>query len=194
MATLGKLFTELDSLAKVSQLRWLTIPTKDIPLQFLELGMDLIVGQDGSWMKIMLKLELTSRTVLTIRLFFWMFCKKIFKSFKIILQYRLQLNELRFFSFPEAQHIPWNAICCSNHSPERHLWYADFSKALNRLFSSGNYKRTQQGALAALLLYLYKLHVVCATTISTGPYVHTSTSCPLTKATMPYTCALTSYS
>ena len=43
----------------------------------------------------------------------------------------------------------------------------------------GNYKRTQQGALAALLLYLYKLHVVCATTILSGPYVHASTSCPL---------------
>ena len=32
-----------------------------------------------------------------------------------------------------------------------------------------NYKRTWQGALAALLLYLYKLHVVHATTISIRP-------------------------
>ena len=29
----------------------------------------------------------------------------------------------------------------------------------------GIYKRTRQGALAALLLYLYKYKVVCATTI-----------------------------
>ena len=84
--------------------------------------------------------------------------------------------------------------CCSNYSPERHLWYTDFSKALSRLSSSGDYKRTQQEALTALLLYLYKLHVVYATTISTSPYVHTSTSCPITKATMLYTCALMSYS
>ena len=33
----------------------------------------------------------------------------------------------------------------------------------------GNYKRTQQGALAALLLYLYNLQVVRATTISNRP-------------------------
>ena len=44
----------------------------------------------------------------------------------------------------------------------------------------GNYKRTWQGALAALLLYLYKLHVVRATTILTGPYVYASSSCPIT--------------
>jgi len=42
-----------------------------------------------------------------------------------------------------------------------------------------NYKRTRQRALAALLLYLYKLHVVCATTILTCPYVHAATLCPL---------------
>ena len=91
--------------------------------------------------------------------------------------------------------------CCSNHSPEQHLQYANFSKALSRLSSSGDYKRTQQGALTALLLYLYKYNVVCATTISTGPYVHVSTSCSIThppcfyfKAIIPCPCALTSYS
>ena len=43
--------------------------------------------------------------------------------------------------------------------------------------------------------------MVCATTISTSPYVHASTSSPIThppcfyfKATMPCPCALTSYS
>jgi len=85
-------------------------------------------------------------------------------------------------------------ICYSNHSLEWHLWYADFSKILSRLSSSGDYKRTRQGALAALLFYLYKYNVVRATTISTSSYVYVSTSCPLIKATMPYTCALTSYS
>jgi len=44
----------------------------------------------------------------------------------------------------------------------------------------GIYKKTQQRALAALLLYLYKLHVVRATTISTCPNVHALSSCPIT--------------
>jgi len=39
------------------------------------------------------------------------------------------------------------------------------AKLSNGLSSSGVYKRTWQGALAVLLLYLYKLHMVCATTI-----------------------------
>jgi len=46
----------------------------------------------------------------------------------------------------------------------------------------GNYKRTWQGALAALLLYLYKLYMVRAITILTGPYVHASSSCPITHS------------
>jgi len=54
--TLRKLFTELGSLAKISQLRWLTMPTKGTPSQFSELRIDLIVVQDGSWIKIMSKL------------------------------------------------------------------------------------------------------------------------------------------
>jgi len=73
-----------------------------------------------------------------------------------------------------------DSMCCSNHSPERYLWYADFGKALSRLSSSEDYKRTRQGALTALLLYLYKLHVVHATTILTYPYVHALSSCPIT--------------
>ena len=91
--------------------------------------------------------------------------------------------------------------CCSNHSPEQYLQYAYFSKALNKLSSSGNYKRTRQRVLTALLFYLYKYSVVCATTISTCPNVHVLFSCPIThppcfflKATMPCPCALTSYS
>ena len=69
------------------------------------------------------------------------------------------------------------------------------------LSSSGDYKRTRQEALAALLLYLYKYNVVCATTISTCSYIHASSSCPIThlpyfylKATMPCPCTLISYS
>ena len=54
--TLGKSFAELNSLAKVSQFGWFITPTKGTPSQFSELGIDLIVVQDGSWMKITLKL------------------------------------------------------------------------------------------------------------------------------------------
>ena len=76
------------------------------------------------------------------------------------------------------------AMCCSNHSLEWHLQYADFSKALSWLSSSEDYKRTRQGAFAALLLYLYKLHVVHATTILTCPYVYVLSSCPITHLYM----------
>ena len=55
--------------------------------------------------------------------------------------------------------------CCSNHSLKWHLQYAYFSKAHKRLSNSGDYKRTRQGALIALLLYLYKYNIVRATTI-----------------------------
>ena len=76
------------------------------------------------------------------------------------------------------------------------------SKALSRLSSNewGNYKRTRQGALAALLLYLYNLQVVRATTISIwllSPYLYlmsiTHPPCIYLKATMLPTCALMSY-
>ena len=70
--------------------------------------------------------------------------------------------------------------CCSNHSPERHLWYAYFSKAHRRLSSSGDYKRTWQGALAVLILYIYYRLLVYATTIITCPYIYISSSCPIT--------------
>ena len=59
-------------------------------------------------------------------------------------------------------------ICCSNYLPEQH-----FSKALSWLSSSGDYKRTRQGALAALLPYLYKLQVVYATTMCL-PHVYSA--------------------
>ena len=56
-------------LTNVSQLGWLTIPTRVSPSQFKELGMEQIVDQEGSWMKMMSKEELTSRMVLMRREF-----------------------------------------------------------------------------------------------------------------------------
>jgi len=61
------------------------MPTNGTPSLFAKLGIDLIVVQDGSWMNMILKLLLTSRIVFIMRLFFLTFCKKILRSFKIIL-------------------------------------------------------------------------------------------------------------
>ena len=71
-------------------------------------------------------------------------------------------------------------LCCSNYSLEWHLWYADFSKALSRLSSSGNYKRTRPEALTILILYIYYRLLVHATTIITCPYVHVLSLYPIT--------------
>ena len=77
------------------------------------------------------------------------------------------------------------------------------AKLSNGLSSNewGNYKRTRQGALTAVLLYLYNLQVVCATTMCLPhvypPYFYLmsyySFTCVFLKATMLPTCALTSY-
>jgi len=59
------------------------------------------------------------------------------------------------------------------------------------------HKRTQQEVSAKLESYIYKIHIVCATNNYACPYVHATTSClphSLLKATMLYTCALTSSS
>ena len=65
----------------------------------------------------------------------------------------------------------WLIHCCSNHSSLKDKWSHNEQSSPVGLSSNkwGNYKRTQQGALAVLLLYLYKLHVVRATTISNRP-------------------------
>ena len=53
--TLGKLLEENNSLAKVSQLGWLGTSNREIPSEFIELGIDLRVVYNGSWMNMMLK-------------------------------------------------------------------------------------------------------------------------------------------
>ena len=110
------LLDEHSSLAKVSQFGWLGMPTKDMPSQFVELGMVLSVVHNGSWMNIISKLLLTSRIVLIRKLFFQKFCKNIFKSFKIILWIHSQLNESNFFSCPEFWCILLCVISCWNNA------------------------------------------------------------------------------
>ena len=71
------------------------------------------------------------------------------------------------------------------------------AKLANGLSRSGDYKRTQQGALAAFIYYIYTWLLVRATTISIQPLspcsVLMSSTCVFHKATMLPTCALTSY-
>ena len=80
---------------------------------------------------------------------------------------------------------------------------SQLAKLSNGLSSNewGNYKRTRQGALTTLLLYIYYYIVVHATTICL-PHVHLlyfylmsyySFTCVFLKATILPTCALMSY-
>ena len=48
IVTLGHSFDMSGSLVKVSQFEWLTTPTSGMPSLSTELGIDLIVVQDGS--------------------------------------------------------------------------------------------------------------------------------------------------
>ena len=96
----------------------------------------------------------------------------------------LKWKEVWKFFEKKTPKSAWKLRCCSNHSPEQHLWYADFSKALSRLSSSGDYKRTRQGALAVLIFYIYYRLLVHATIIITCPYVHVLSSCPITHPHM----------
>ena len=82
--TLGDSLEENGSLAKVSQLGWLGTSNKETPSGFAELGIDLRVVHNNSWMNRMSNSWLTSRIVLIKKLLFWTFWEKIFKSFKII--------------------------------------------------------------------------------------------------------------
>ena len=65
-------------LANIVQFRWVGTPTNASPLQLVELGMDWIINQGGSWMNMMLKDEWVSGMVLTMRLFLWTFCEYSF--------------------------------------------------------------------------------------------------------------------
>ena len=68
--TLGKSLVKQGSLTKISQLGWLGTPNNRMPSEFVELGIVLRVVHDGSWMNIISKSWLTSRTVLIKKLFF----------------------------------------------------------------------------------------------------------------------------
>jgi len=92
--------------------------------------------------------------------------------------------------------------CCSNHLSLKDKWsHNEQSSPMGYQVMSGDYKRTWQGVLTALILYIYYRLLVHATTICL-PHVHPpcfylmsyySSTYVFLKATMLPTCALTSY-
>ena len=110
MTTLRKSLSLVKFLEKVSQFRWLGTQISSSPSIHLELGIEQMVIQEDSWMKIISKENFVSRIVLTIKLFLWTFCEKILISLIIINCYYSQLNELIVSCFHKSLNIPSNAI------------------------------------------------------------------------------------
>ena len=84
--------------------------------------------------------------------------------------------------------------CCNNHLSQWQMT-APMSKSLRSDIIWEFHKRTWQGVSAKLESYIYKVHMVHATNNYACPYVYTTTLClpySLLKATILYTCALTS--
>jgi len=81
-ATHGELFSLVEGLENVIQLGWFRTSTSSSLFLLLELGIEWIIDQDSSWIKIISKSDWVLRMVLTIEFFFWMFCEKIYKSLK----------------------------------------------------------------------------------------------------------------
>ena len=73
MITLGGSESLVLNLTKVSQLEWFTTPTRVFLLQFEELEIEQIEDQEGSWIKMISKSDLTFRIVLMRRKFFQTF-------------------------------------------------------------------------------------------------------------------------
>jgi len=73
--TLKELPTWEEFLENVDQFGWLGTPTNSFSLQLVELRMDCMTDQDGSWIKMILKDKCVSRIVLIMKLFLWTFCE-----------------------------------------------------------------------------------------------------------------------
>ena len=99
-------------LAKISQLGWLGTSTSSLSSTLLELGIEWIIVQDGSWIKITLKKNQVSRIVLIIKLFFHTFYEKILISLVIMSCYHSCLNELTVSCFYRAFDISLSTTLC----------------------------------------------------------------------------------
>ena len=94
--------------------------------------------------------------------------------------------------------------CCSNHSPEWHSQYANFSKALQQTISQQGLQENSTRSPHYIIHYIYTWLLVCATTISIWPlspciFLMSSylsyylSTCVFHRATILPTCALTLY-
>ena len=110
MITFEKSLSLIKFLKKMSQFRWLGTPTRSLPSSLLELGIEQIMVQEGSWIKMTPKENFVLRIVLTIKLFFHTFCEKILISLIIMICYCSQLNKLIVFCFCKSSYILLNTI------------------------------------------------------------------------------------
>jgi len=106
-ATHRESFSLVEDLEKMIQLEWFGTPTNTSLSLLLELGIEQIVVQDGSWIKMISKSDWVLRMVLTTELFFQTFCEKIFKFLIIMLSYHSQLNESALTKFLILFEIPF---------------------------------------------------------------------------------------
>ena len=109
--TLGESLSWARFLEKVVQFGWLGISTNSLPSLFLELGMDCMNDQDGSWMKIRLKSHWVSSIILIMELFLQIFCENILMVFTIMLCCHSWLNESIVFYCHGFLDIFLSAIC-----------------------------------------------------------------------------------
>ena len=91
---LGKLLVREEFLKNVVQLQWFGTSTSSLSSLFIELGMNHITDQGGSWINSMLKDLCVFNIELVRSLFFWTFWEKMLRFLIIILESHLQLSEL----------------------------------------------------------------------------------------------------
>jgi len=101
-----------EDLEKVSQSGWLVTPTSLLPSVLVELGMEQIVNQEGSWIKIISDLLQVFNITFVIRLFFQTFWEKILILLIIMLRYCPQLSELMFSYFHGIPDTSSHTISC----------------------------------------------------------------------------------
>ena len=81
-----------------------------LPSSLIELEIDQIVDQEGSWMRMILKSLLIFNTVFVRILFFQTFCENTLRFFKIIFGYCSQMNKLICSCFHKPLDIFWCTI------------------------------------------------------------------------------------
>ena len=92
--TLRWLFLLVKCLEKVTYDRWLRALTIFFPSSNVKLGMFWIINYRDFWINIISIFWLFSKMISVRRWFFWTFCEKILRLFKIILYHYPQISKL----------------------------------------------------------------------------------------------------